>query len=186
MDKKTLSDKLTKKMEGALQVFDHELNGLRTGRASVDLLMPITVDIYGSKMPINQVSTVTVSDAKTLSIQVWDQNMIKIVEKAIADSNLGLNPIYDGQLIRINIPPLNENRRKDIVKLAHKYGEDTKIRLRNIRRHSMEDLKKAEKETVISKDEQHKLAETVQKITDDFCNQADDRVQKKEKDLFSI
>ena len=145
--KNTLVDKMNK----ALAVLDKEYSGLRTGRASTNLLDPVVVEVYGSKMPLSQVSTIATPDAKTITVQVWDKSMVKTVEKAIADANLGLNPNSDGQMIRMNLPPLSSERRKELVKLAYKYGENAKIALRNIRRDSMDMLKKMEKDNIISK-----------------------------------
>jgi len=180
--KKELSDKMTK----AMDMLDREFSGLRTGRASTHLLDPVVVEVYGSKMPISQVGTVSTPDAKTITVQVWDKAMVKTVEKAIADANLGVNPSSDGQLIRMNLPPLSEERRKDLVKLAHKYGENTKIALRNVRRDGMDKLKLMEKGNNISKDEHHSHSEEVQKITDEFISKVDTNVKSKESEIIKI
>ena len=180
--KKELSDKMSK----AMDMLDREFSGLRTGRASTHLLDPVVVEVYGSKMPISQVGTVSTPDAKTITVQVWDKAMVKTVEKAIADANLGVNPSSDGQLIRMNLPPLSEDRRKDLVKLAHKYGENTKIALRNVRRDGMDKLKLMEKGNSISKDEHHSHSEEVQKITDEFIGKVDKNVSSKESEILKI
>lgn len=180
--KKALTEKMTK----TLAVLDKELSGLRTGRASINLLDPVVVEAYGDRLPISQVGTVSTPDAKTITVQVWDKEMVKSVEKAIADANLGLNPGSDGQLIRMNLPPLSEERRKELVKLAHKYGENTKIALRNVRREGMDSLKKMEKDNEISKDEHHAQSDEVQKLTDEFIGKVDKTVTSKESEMLSI
>lgn len=186
MEKAKLCEALSHRMEGALKVLDNELKGLRTGRASINLLDPVVVDAYGSKLPLSQVATVSTPDARTINVQVWDKGMIKAVEKGIVDCNLGLNPMADGQIIRIPIPPLNEERRKDLVKLAHKYGENTKIAVRNVRRDGNEELKKLEKDNIIAKDEHHTLAEEIQKLTDDFISKIDSSIKQKEQEILTI
>ena len=180
--KKELSDKMTK----AMDMLDREFSGLRTGRASTHLLDPVVVEVYGSKMPISQVGTVSTPDAKTITVQVWDKAMVKTVEKAIADANLGVNPSSDGQLIRMNLPPLSEERRKELVKLAHKYGENTKIALRNVRRDGMDKLKQMEKSNNISKDEHHSHSEEIQKLTDEYISKVDTNVKSKESEIIKI
>ena len=182
----TQKKELTHKMEKAINIFEKELSGLRTGRASINLLDPVCVEAYGSKMPLSQVSTIAVADSKTLAVQVWDKSMVKTVEKAIADANLGLNPISDGQTIRMNLPPLNEERRKELVKIAHKYGENSKIALRNIRRDGMDELKKLENDKQISKDEHHDFGTEIQKITDEFIEKVDQHVKTKEQEILTI
>jgi len=177
---------LTEKMNKALAVLDKEFSGLRTGRASANLLDPVVIEAYGSKMPLSQVGTVSTPDAKTITVQVWDKEMVKTVEKAITDANLGLNPSSDGQLIRMNLPTLSEERRKELVKLAHKYGENTKIALRNIRRDGMDILKKMEKDNEISKDEHHDHADEIQKLTDEFISKIDGTVKSKEEEILTI
>ncbi len=182
----TQKQSLTEKMNKALAVLDKEHSGLRTGRASAHLLDPVVVEMYGSRMPLSQVGTISTPDAKTITVQVWDKEMVKTVEKAIADANLGLNPNSDGQLIRMNLPILSEERRKELVKLAHKYGENTKIALRNIRRDGMDALKKMEKDNEISKDEHHDYADEVQKLTDEFIQKVDKLAEAKEKEILTI
>lgn len=179
-------DKIKPKMDGAINVLDNELKGLRTGRASVHFLDPVHVDAYGSKMPLSQVATVSTPDAKTISVQVWDNSMVKAVEKAIVDANLGLNPSSDGQYIRINLPPISEERRKELVKFAYKYAENSKISIRNVRRDGMDMLKKAEKDNEISKDEHHDYGEEVQKLTDQYIDNIDNMAKKKEQEILTV
>lgn len=186
MDKATIKKELSAKMDNTMRSLDHELKGLRTGRASANLLDPVMVEAYGSRMPISQVATVSTPDAKTIAVQVWDKGMVKAVEKAIADANLGVNPSSDGQLVRMSLPPLSEERRKELVKLAHKYGENTKVALRNVRRDGMEALKKAEKDSIISKDEHHSLEGEIQKLTDEYCAKVDTQVKQKEQEILTI
>lgn len=181
-----LKNELSEKMTKAIDMLDREFSGLRTGRASVHLLDPVIVEVYGSKMPISQVGTVSTPDAKTITVQVWDKAMVKTVEKAIADANLGVNPSSDGQLIRMNLPPLSEERRKELVKIAHKYGENTKIALRNVRRDGMDKLKQMEKSNEISKDEHHTYSDEVQKLTDEFIGKVDASVKSKENEIITI
>ncbi len=182
---KTLKADLTEKMEKTLLTLDKNLQGLRTGRASVNLLDPVVVEVYGSRMPISQVGTVATPDAKTISVQVWDKSMVKTVEKAIADANLGLNPSSDGQLIRMSLPIISEERRKEMVKIAGKYGEDTKIALRNVRRDGMDVLKKMETSKEISKDEHHDHSEEIQKLTDEYIVKVDNMVKSREKEILT-
>lgn len=177
---------LNEKMNKAIVILEKELSGLRTGRASANLLDPVVVEVYGSRMPISQVGTVSTPDAKTISVQVWDKAMVKTVEKAIADANLGLNPSADGQVIRMSLPVLSEERRKELVKLAHKYGENSKVALRNIRRDGMEHLKKMEKDGEISKDDHHNMGEEIQKITDEFTDKVDQHVKTKEQEILKV
>ncbi|MDN3031270.1 MAG: ribosome recycling factor [Candidatus Tisiphia sp.] len=186
MDKTTIYKELQSKMDSSLKILDHELKGLRTGRASVNLLDPVLVEAYGDKMPLSQVASLSTPDAKTITVQVWDKSMIKAVEKAITDANLGLNPSSDGQLVRITIPLLTEERRKELVKFAHKYGENTKIALRNIRRDSNEELKKSEKDNIITKDEHHNFSEEIQKLTDEYSNKVDSHVKQKEQEIMTV
>ncbi|WP_419235277.1 ribosome recycling factor [Rickettsia endosymbiont of Nabis limbatus] len=186
MDKVTLKKNLQDKMDKALKVLDHELKGLRTGRASVNLLDSVTVEAYGDRMPLSQVASLTAPDAQTINVQVWDKSMVSSVEKAITVANLGLTPSSDGQLIRLPIPALTEERRKALAKLAHKYGEDTKISLRNIRRDGNEELKKMEKDNIIAKDEHHSLAEQVQKLTDEYSSKVDLAIKQKEQEIMTV
>lgn len=186
MSKDDLKQDLETRMDKAVGVLDGELKGLRTGRASVNLLDPVIVEAYGSKMPIDQLGTVTTPDARTINVQVWDKEMVKLVEKAIADANLGVNTSTDGQIIRLPIPPLSEERRKDLVKLAHKYAENSKVAVRNIRRDGMEHAKKLEKDGEISEDEHKKLSDEIQKLTDKFVGKIDEHLKSKEQEIMNI
>lgn len=185
MEKQRVMNELKKRMEGALSSLDHELKGLRTGRASANLLDKVVVEAYGSPMPLNQVATVTVPEPRMLIVQVWDKGMVKSVEKAISVAELGVTPSADGQLIRVPIPPLSEERRKEMAKIAHKYGEQSKVSVRNVRRDGMEELKKFEKEGQISKDEHHGISDDVQKLTDEFIKKIDEMVTTKEKEILN-
>lgn len=186
MDKKILIETLKNRMEGALKVLDNELKGLRTGRASANLLDPVHVEAYGSRTPLSQVATISVPDPRMLNVQVWDKSMIKAVEKAIVEANLGVTPSSDGQIIRLPIPALNEERRKELAKLAGKYGENTKISIRNVRRDGMEDLKKLEKAGHISEDELHTVSDEIQKLTDKEVENVDKQVKAKEQEIMSM
>lgn len=181
-----LINDLKRRMEGALEALGHEFNGLRTGRASTALLEHIVVDAYGSKMPLNQVSSVTVPEARLLSVQVWDQGMVKAVEKAISDAGLGLNPTVDGQTLRISLPELTEERRIELQKIARKYAEAARVAIRNVRRDGMENLKKQEKDGELSEDEHHRASHQVQEITDEFVNKVDETLAAKEKDIIKV
>ncbi len=186
MDKVMIRKELQVKMDNSIKALEHELKGLRTGRASINLLDPVIVEAYGSKMPLSQVSSLSTPDAKTIAVQVWDKSMVKAVEKAIVEANLGLSPSSEGQLVRIIIPLLTEERRKELVKFAHKYGENTKIALRNIRRDGNEHLKKLEKDNIIAKDEHHNLSEEIQKLTDEYSNKIDLYIKQKEQEILTI
>jgi len=179
-----LADKARNKMEDTMQSLKRDLDSISTGRASPHLLDHVRAEVYGSMMPLSQVASVSVADASTLTIQVWDRENVKHVEKGITNSNLGFNPMVDGQLIRIAIPKLSEERRKELVKLAKKYGEDKKIAIRNVRRDVLDDFKKHEKE--VGKDQAHAFTEIVQKITDEFVKKIDDAIVVKEKDLMKV
>ena len=186
MEKKELLNDLKTRMEGAMNVLDNELKGLRTGRASVHLLDPVFVEAYGNKTPISQLGTVSAPDARTVTVQVWDSSMVKTVEKAIADANLGINTATDGNIIRLPIPSLNEERRKELAKLAHKYGENTKISVRNVRRDGMESIKKMEKDGHVSEDELRGVNDDIQKLTDDFVGKIDSQIKSKEAEILSV
>lgn len=186
MEKATLKKNLQEKMEKSLKILDHELKGLRTSRASINLLDSVVVEAYGNRVPLSQVSTLSTPDARTINVQVWDKSMVKSIEKAITEANLGLTPASDGQLVRLTVPNLTEERRKELAKLAYKYGETTKVTLRNIRRDGNEELKKLEKDNIIAKDEHHSLSEEVQKLTDDFSNKVDAAVKQKEQEIMIV
>lgn len=177
---------LEAKMQKTIATLEHELSGIRTGRASSNLLDPIIAEVYGSKMPISQLATVSALDARTLSIQVWDKEAVKAVEKAISNANLGVTPVTEGQNMRITLPTLTEDRRNEFAKMAAKYGEGAKIALRNLRRDSMDEIKKAEKSKEISEDDSKKLSDKIQKVTDTFTKTIDDKVSAKEKEIKHI
>ncbi|MBT5564159.1 MAG: ribosome recycling factor [Rhodospirillaceae bacterium] len=181
-----LKKDLKHRMESTLDVVKKEFSGLRTGRASVGLLDPIMVDAYGSKMPLNQVASVAAPEARMLTVQVWDKGQAKAVEKAIRESNLGLNPAVDGQLLRVPIPPLNEERREELKKVAGKYAEDGKIAVRNVRRDGNDQLKKMEKDGDISEDEGHQYHDEVQKMTDSLINQIDSVLSQKQEEIMQV
>lgn len=177
---------IQRKMESALKALHHEFAGLRTGRASVNLLDHLMVDAYGSMMPINQVGTVSAPEPRMLTVQVWDKGMVKAVEKAIANANLGLNPAPDGQLVRVPIPALSEERRKEMVKVAGKYTEQAKVAIRNVRRDAMDAIKAQEKAGQISEDDHRKQSEQIQKLTDEYVKKTDEALVVKEKDIMSV
>jgi len=181
-----LADKTRKKMEDTMNSLKRDMDSISTGRATPNLLDPVKVEVYGSFMPLSQVASVSVPEATTLSIQVWDRENLRAVEKAIINSNLGFNPLVDGMTIRIMIPKLSEERRKEMVKLAKKYGEDKKVALRNVRRDVLDDFKKKEKELAASKDQIHSFNEIVQTITDEFIKKIDEVITAKEKELMKI
>ena len=175
---------LDRRMHGALEVFKHDLAGLRTGRASTALLDPIQVEVYGANMPINQVATVSVPEPRLLSVQVWDRSNIGPVEKAIRNAGLGINPIVDGQMIRLPIPDLTEERRKELAKLANQYAEKARVAVRNVRRDGMDALKTDEKKHEISEDEHKRLAIEVQKLTDTVIADIDAAAEAKEQEIL--
>jgi ribosome recycling factor len=179
-------DELNRRMNGAISALKAELAGLRTGRASPHLLDPVKVEAYGNLMPIGQVGTVSTPEPRLLTVQVWDKGLVKATDKAIRDAGLGLNPQVDGQLLRIPIPELNEERRKDLVKLAHKYAEQGKVAVRNIRRDGMEALKKAEKDHKISQDDHHKHGDELQKLTDSHIHELDQALHQKEQEIMQV
>jgi ribosome recycling factor len=179
-------DDLKRRMQGALSVLKQELSGLRTGRASASLVEPIQVDAYGSNMPLNQVSTVSVPEPRLLSVQVWDKSLVHAVEKAIHAANLGLTPATEGQVIRLRVPELTEDRRKDLVKVGHKYAEAARIAVRHVRRDGMETVKKMEKDQHLSKDEQDRMVDQVQKATDQAIGEIEQLVADKEKEILTI
>lgn len=179
-------DDLKRRMHAAVEVLKKEFAGLRTGRANASLLDNVMVNAYGSPMPINQVATVSVPEARLITIQVWDKGMLREVEKAILESGLGLNPLVDSTLIRLPIPDLSEERRKELVKLAAKYAEAAKVSVRNVRRDGMDATKKQEKDKAISEDESHKLGDDIQKLTDTHIEEIDELLVQKEKDILRL
>jgi ribosome recycling factor len=174
------------RMEKAVTALKEEYAGLRTGRASPALLDQVHVDAYGSSMPLNQLSAVTVPDPRSLMVNVWDKGVVVSVEKAIRSAGLGLNPVVEGQNLRIPIPPLTEERRREIAKLAGKYAEQQRIAVRNVRHHAMDDLKKAEKDSVISQDEHRRMHDDVQKLTDEAIKRIDETLKTKEQEIMQV
>ena len=175
---------LQRRMHGAVEAMKHDLSGLRTGRASTSLLDPVTVEVYGSNMPLNQVATVSAPEPRMLTVQVWDRSNVTPVEKAIRSAGLGLNPVTEGQNIRLPIPDLTEERRKELAKLAGQYAEKAKIAARNVRRDGMDALKQDEKKGDISKDEHKRLETEVQKLTDETISEIDAAAEAKEKEIL--
>ncbi|MBV9932108.1 MAG: ribosome recycling factor [Alphaproteobacteria bacterium] len=175
---------LQRRMHGAVEALKHDLGGLRTGRASTSLLEPITVEVYGSHMPINQVASISAPEPRMLSVQVWDRSNVGAVEKAIRSSGLGLNPVTDGTTLRLPIPDLTEERRKELAKLTHQYAEKARVAVRNVRRDGMDALKTDEKKHEISEDERKRLEHEVQKLTDDTIKEVDAAAQAKEKEIL--
>ncbi|MBV1918679.1 MAG: ribosome recycling factor [Sphingomonadaceae bacterium] len=176
---------LERRMNGALGSFKSDLSGLRTGRANTTLLDPVVVEVYGAQMPLNQVATVAAPEPRMLSVQVWDKSNIQPVEKAIRSAGLGLNPIPDGNTIRLPIPDLTEERRKELAKLAGQYAEKARVAIRNVRRDGNEALKTDENKKEISEDERKRSETDVQKMTDDQVKAVDDELARKEKDILS-
>jgi ribosome recycling factor len=179
-------NELEKRMHGAMDALKKEFGGLRTGRASVNLLDPVMVEAYGQRMPLNQVGTVSAPEPRLLTVNVWDKGLVTPTAKAIREAGLGLNPSPDGQMIRIPIPELTTERRNELAKLAHKYAEQGKVAVRNIRRDGMEALKKAEKDRKISEDEHRQKADEVQKLTDRYVKQVDEVLAHKEKEIKTV
>jgi ribosome recycling factor len=177
---------LRRRMEGTLEVLRKEYGGLRTGRASASLLEPVQVDAYGSHMPLNQVGTVSVPEPRLLSVQVWDRSMVKAVEKAIREAGLGLNPQTEGQVIRVPIPDLSEERRRELSKVAAKYAEQARVAVRNVRRDGLEPLKKKEKDGEISQDQHRKLQADIQHLTDEYVKKVDEILHQKEKEILQV
>jgi ribosome recycling factor len=181
-----LTKDLRRRMEGALEALRKEFAGLRTGRASTSLLDPVMVDAYGSSMPLAQCGTVSAPEPRMLTVQVWDKSLVKPVEKAIRDAGLGLNPQTDGQTVRVPIPDLNEERRRELIKVAAKYTEQARVSVRNVRRDGIDTLKKMEKDGDISQDEHRRLQAEVQTLTDDFIKKIDDAMAQKDKEILQV
>lgn len=175
-----------RRMQGAINAFKHDLGSLRTGRAAPSLLDPIQIDAYGSMMPITQVATVSVPEPRLLSVQVWDRGMVNAVEKAIRESDLGLNPQTEGQVIRLRIPEMNEQRRKEMVKVAHKYAEEARVAIRHVRRDGLDLLKKLEKDGAIGEDDAKRQSDQVQKATDQFVAEVETVLTAKEKEIMHV
>ncbi len=177
---------LKRRMEGARDALKHELGGLRTGRAAISMVEPVQVEAYGSHMPLNQVATVSVPEPRLISVQVWDKSMVKAVETAIVNSNLGLSPSTEGQVIRLRIPELNEERRKELVKVAHKYAEAARVAVRHVRRDGLDIVKKLEKDHKISEDDQERASAEIQKVTDAAIADIDKLLGTKEKEILTV
>ena len=185
-DLDTIKTDLTRRMDGALEALRREFSGLRTGRASPALLEPVKVDAYGTMMPLNQVATIAVPEARMLTVQVWDRSMVNSTVAAIRDCGLGLNPQPDGQTIRVPLPVLTEERRIELVKTANKYAEAARIAVRGVRRDGMEQIKALQKKSEISEDEERDWADQVQKLTDGYIKRVDDNFSDKEKDIRQV
>ena len=179
-------DDIHRRMEGAINAFKHDIASLRTGRASSNLLDAVLVKAYGSDMPLNQVATVSVPEPRMISVSVWDKSMVSAVDRAIREANLGFNPIVDGNNLRIPLPELNEQRRKELVKIAHGYAENARVAVRHVRRDGMDFLKKAEKDGDISEDDHRRQAEQVQKLTDDTISTVDSLLAGKEAEILQV
>jgi ribosome recycling factor len=179
-------NEIKRRMTGAVQVFKQELSGLRTGRASSTLLDHVQVEAYGTHMPLNQLATISVPEARLLSVQVWDRSMVHAVEKAIMAANLGLNPSTEGQVLRLRIPELNEERRRELVKVAHKYAEGARVAVRHVRRDALDLLKKLEKEGKVSEDDHTRMTGEVQKATDQIVGEVDHTLAAKEKEIMTV
>jgi ribosome recycling factor len=179
-------DEVKRRMHGAVQALKQELGGLRTGRASPGMLDPVQVEAYGTHMPLNQLATVSVPEPRMLSVQVWDKSMVHAVEKAIINSNLGLSPATEGQVLRLRIPELNQERRKEMVKIAHKYAEAARVAVRHVRRDALDLLKKLEKDGKISEDDHTRMSAEVQKATDEIVADVDRTLAGKEKEIMTV
>ena len=176
----------SRRMDGALEALRKEFGGLRTGRASASLLEPVHVSAYGSDMPLNQVGTVNVPEPRMITVQVWDRGLVSAVEKAIRDAGLGLNPASDGSTVRVPLPELSQDRRQELTKIAHKYAEQARVAVRNVRRDGMDFLKKLEKDGKINEDEHHGLSDQMQKLTDEHVKKVDDTLAGKERDILQV
>lgn len=185
-DIKALKQDLTRRMDGAIETLKKEFSGLRAGRASPSLLEPVRVEAYGNNTPLNQVANVSVAGPGLLSVQVWDKSLVKAVESAIREANLGLNPQTEGQVLRVPLPPLTEQRRNELVKAAQKYAEGAKVAVRGVRRDGMEQVKAAEKKHEVSEDEGKRWHDEVQKLTDQYVKRIDDSLADKEKDIRTV
>ena len=179
-------DQTKHRMEGAVEALRKEFAGLRTGRANTTLLDPITVEVYGAQMPLNQVASVTIPEPRLIAVNVWDRSLVHAVEKAIVNSNLGLSPATEGQVLRLRIPELNEERRKELVKIAHKYAETARVAVRHVRRDAMDVIKKLEKDHKISKDDHDRFSGDIQKATDAGITEIDHLLAAKEKEILTV
>lgn len=181
-----LNKDLMRRMTLVLENLGKEFSGLRTGRANTNLLEPLMVEAYGSMMPMTQVGTVNAPEPRLLTVQVWDSGLVRGVERAIREANMGLNPIVDGQLVRVPLPDLNEERRRELVKIAGKYAEHAKVAVRNVRRDGMDAIKKLQKDGDITEDDEHRQADEIQKLTDNFIKKIDELLVSKEKDIMHV
>jgi len=177
---------LRRRMDGALEVLRKEFGGLRTGRASASLLEPITVAAYGGTLPLNQMANISVPEPRMITVQVWDRAMVKAVDKAIRESGLGLNPQTEGQVIRVPIPDLNEERRRELTRVSARYAEQARVSVRNVRRDGIDVLKRREKETDITQDQQRKLQQEVQHLTDDYIRRIDEALEQKDQEILQV
>jgi ribosome recycling factor len=179
-------DELKRRMQASITSLKTELSGLRTGRASPHMLDPVNVDAYGAQMPLNQVATVTIPEPRMIAVNVWDKSLVHAVEKAIVNANLGLSPATEGQMLRLRIPELNTDRRKELVKLAHKYAEAAKVAIRHVRRDGIDVVKKLEKDHKISKDDHERFSADIQKVTDQNIGEIDHVLAGKEKEILTV
>ena len=186
MPEDTLLKDLRRRMDGAVEVLRKEFGGLRTGRASASLLEPITVGAYGGTVPLNQLANVSVPEPRIITVQVWDRAMVKAVDKAIREAGLGLNPQTEGQVIRVPIPDLNEERRRELTRVTAKYAEQARVSVRNIRRDGVELLRRREKDAEISQDQQRKLQQEVQHLTDDYIKRIDEALTQKDREILQV
>jgi ribosome recycling factor len=186
MAQEELLKDLRRRMDGAGEVLRKEFAGLRTGRASTSLLEPVMVPAYGNTVPLNQVASINVPEPRMISVQVWDRGLAKAVDKAIRESGLGLNPQTEGQVIRVPIPELNEERRRELTRVAAKYAEDARIAVRHVRRDGVEALRRLEKDSEISQDEQRKLQQDVQHMTDDHIKRIDETLAQKDREILQV
>ena len=182
----TLLTDLRRRMDGAVEVLRKEFGGLRTGRASASLLEPITVAAYGGMLPISQVATISVPEPRMITVQVWDRGMVKAVDRAIREAGLGLNPQTEGQLIRVPIPDLNEERRRELTRVSARYAEQARVSVRNVRRDGVDVLKRREKDADISQDQQRKLQQEVQHLTDDYIKRIDEALAQRDKEILQV
>jgi len=186
MTEDSLLTDLRRRMDGAIEVLRKEFGGLRTGRASASLLEPVTVSAYGGTLPVNQLANVSVPEPRMITVQVWDRAMVKAVDKAIREAGLGLNPQTEGQVIRVPIPDLNEERRRELTRVSAKYAEQARVSVRNVRRDGIEMLRRREKGAEISQDEQRKLQHEIQNLTDDYIRRIDEALAQKDKEILQV
>jgi ribosome recycling factor len=179
-------DDITRRMDGAFEVLRREFLGLRTGRATPSLLEPIVVQAYDSEMPLNQLGSISVPESRMLSIQVWDKTLVKAVEKAVMNAGLGLNPIVDGQLVRVPIPELNEERREELGRVARRYAEEARVAVRNVRRDGMDKLKRMERDGELSQDDHHLWGDEIQSLTDAHVAKIDELLETKQQDIMQV